>query len=286
MLVHAGNGVSTPDCFTIPRMLSYLKTCLRALVLAVMACAAITASAAEPVNVAAASDLKFVLEELAADYRRTTGQQVALSFGSSGVFATQIRHGAPFQLYLSADENYVLDLHRDGLTPDTGVPYALGRLALVAPKGGILRVDDRLAGLRSLVRSGGLQRFAIANPEHAPYGRRAVEALQHTGLWSAVKPHLVFGENVSQAAQFASSGSTQGGLVALSLALSSQLGNRIEHAVIPAAWHTPLRQRMVLLNHANEEARAFYAYLQSPAARQVFVRHGFSLPEEQAGKPY
>lgn len=254
--------------------------------LAALACAAITGSAAEPVNVAAASDLKFVLEELAADYRRTTGQQVALSFGSSGVFATQIRHGAPFQLYLSADENYVLELHRDGLTPDAGVLYALGRLALVAPKDGTLRVDDKLAGLRSLVKSGHLQRFAIANPEHAPYGRRAVEALQHAGLWSAVKPHLVFGENVSQAAQFASSGSTQGGIVALSLVLTSQLGKRVEYAVIPATWHTPLRQRMVLLNHADDEAKAFYAYLQSPAARQVFSRYGFYLPEEQAGRPH
>lgn len=239
-----------------------------------------TKAHAESVNIAAAADLKFALEEIAVAFQHETGQQVALSFGSSGTFATQISNGAPFQMFLSADESYVRMLHQQQLTLDLGVLYALGRIVVIAPKDSILSADGELKGLAELIRSNRLKRFAIANPEHAPYGQRAQEALQHAGLWDEVRPHLVYGENVSQAAQFAIGGSAEGGIIALSLAKSPQMKNLAKYALIPADWHSPLRQRMVLLRNAGATAKAFYAYLQQPGARAVLAHYGFTLPAE------
>ena len=231
-------------------------------------------------NIAAASDLKFALEEVALSFEKQSGQTLTLTFGSSGTFATQIRHGAPFQLFLSADEDYVLKLQADGYTLDQGALYAVGRIALLAPVSSPLILDGELKGLAALMQQGKLQRFAIANPEHAPYGQRAQEALQHAGLWQDIQPKLIFGENVSQAAQFAISGSAEGGIVALSLAKSPQMAKLGHYVVIPAEWHTPLKQRMVLLKGADATAQAFYTYLQQPAARAVLRRYGFTLPGE------
>jgi molybdate transport system substrate-binding protein len=233
---------------------------------------------AAPPNVAAASDLKFVLEELAATFEMESGHKVGLTFGSSGVIATQIRNGAPFQLYLSADEDYALKLHADGYTQDEGSLYAIGRIALLAPKGSSLPLDAELKGLATMVRAGQLKRFAIANPEHAPYGKRAVEVLKKVGIWEAMQTQVVYGENVSQAAQFAVSGSADGGIVALSLVMSPQFASLGRYALIPAEWHSPLKQRMVLMKGASPTARAFYAFLQTPAARSTFKRYGFILP--------
>ncbi len=235
---------------------------------------------AERVNIAAAADLKFALEEVAQAFQKDSGQALSLTFGSSGTFATQIRHGAPFQLFLSADENYVLVLHKEGLTADDGVLYALGRIVIVTPAGSALTADGELKGLAALIKANKLKRFAIANPEHAPYGQRAEEALRHARLWEAIRPNLVYGENVSQAAQFALSGSADGGIIALSLAKSPQMASHAQYALIPAEWHTPLKQRMVLLKHAGTVAKAFYDYLQQPAARVVLARYGFTLPSK------
>ncbi len=237
------------------------------------------AIAAQPV-VAAAADLKFALEEIAQTFRRHTGQSVKLAFGSSGTFATQIRHGAPFELYLSADEAYVRTLHADGFTRDAGALYAIGRLVLIAPPGSSLPVDGELKGLAAQLKAGAIRRFAIANPAHAPYGRRAEEALKQAGLWEAIRPKLVLGENVSQAAQFAVTGAADGGIIALSLAQAPQMARLGRHALIPAAWHAPLRQRMVLLRNAGATADAFYQYMQQPPARAVMRRYGFVLPGE------
>jgi len=235
--------------------------------------------ASEPL-VAAAADLKFALDEIANAFKKETGRSVKLTFGSSGTFATQIRNGAPFQMYLSADEEYVARLHADGYTRDAGTLYAVGRIALMAPLNSKLPVDAELKGLASRLKSGEIKRFAIANPGHAPYGRRAEEALRRAGLWDRISPRLVLGENVAQAAQFATSGSADGGIVALSLAKSPQMEKLGRFAVIPAAWHTPLNQRMVLLKNANATAYSFYRYLQSPVARSVMRRYGFELPGE------
>ncbi len=236
------------------------------------------AHAAPPVVVAAAADLKFALSEIAADYEKDSGQAVKLAFGSSGNFARQIPQGAPFDLFLSADEDYVLKLAAQGFLRDEGALYAIGRIALLVPHGSKLRVDGELRDLAAAVADGRVQRFAIANPEHAPYGRAARAALQRAGIWEALQGRLVLGENVAQAAQFATSGSTQGGIVAWSLARSPEVAKLGESALLPADWHPPLRQRMALTRKAGADARRFYDYLQQPAARAVFERHGFTLP--------
>ncbi len=230
--------------------------------------------------VAAASDLKFALEDISASFQRETGRELKLAFGSSGNFARQISQAAPFQLFLSADESYVEALADQGRTVDRGTTYAIGRIVLFAPKGSPLKVDPALVDLKAALADGRVRRFAIANPEHAPYGRAAEQALRARGLWDAIRPLLVLGENVSQAAQFATSGSAQGGIFAYSLALTPSVGGRGSFVLLPSDSHAPLRQRMVLLKDAGDTARRFYAYLQEKPARAIFRRYGFLLPGE------
>ncbi|MDI5892844.1 molybdate ABC transporter substrate-binding protein [Halomonas rhizosphaerae] len=243
------------------------------------------AALAEVPTVAAASDLQFALTEAAERFQDETGRELRLNFGSSGNFMRQIRQGAPFELYLSADEAYVRALHEAGLTEDEGVVYAVGRLAWLQPAGrdGLPHDDDPLAGVREAIdahRAGqGRPRIALANPEHAPYGVAARQALEHAGLWEDSGSLRILGENVSQAARFALADEARGGLVAWSLALAPALAERSEHVLIPEAWHAPLVQRMALIEGAGETARAFYAWLQQPAAREILAAYGFRLPD-------
>ncbi|MDP1651721.1 MAG: molybdate ABC transporter substrate-binding protein [Rhodocyclaceae bacterium] len=238
--------------------------------------------AADISPIAAAADLKFALIEIAAKFRQDTGKEVRLSFGSSGNYTQQIEQGAPFQMFLSADEAYIFRLADKGYAADRGELYAIGRVVLFAPHGSPLKVDAQLAGLKAALADGRIARFAIANPEHAPYGRAARAALQHTGLWEAIQPKLVLGENAAQAMQFAASGSSQGGIVPLSLSKAPEIARLGTFVPIHAEWHAtePLRQRMALMKHAGPTARAFYDYVRQPAAREVFDRYGFTLPGE------
>lgn len=230
-------------------------------------------------TVAAASDLKFAIEELAARFETDTGQKLKLVFGSSGNFKTQILQDAPFHLFLSADEGFVYQLADAGKTEDRGRAYALGRIGIMVPNGSPLKADGEFKDLGAALKDGRLQKFAIANPEHAPYGARAKEALQRAGLWDAIRDKLVLGENISQTAQFATSGSTQGGIIALSLALAPSVAKLGSFQLIPESWHQPLKQRMVLVKGAPRAARAFYEYISTPAAQEVMVRYGFAVPK-------
>jgi molybdate transport system substrate-binding protein len=240
-------------------------------------CAA-PAAAQRPPLVAAAADLQGALAEIADAFAREPGQRVELVFGSSGTLARQVRDGAPFELFLSADEAFVEELAAAGLTRGAGTLYAAGRLALFAPTGSPLVPREGLDGLARLLASGRVGRFAIANPAHAPYGRAAEMALRKRGIWNDLQPRLVLGDNVAQAAQFAASGSAAGGLIAYSLALAPNLRGRGAFALIPDTDHPPLRQRMVLLRRAGEVAERFYRYLQEPPARATLARYGFTRP--------
>lgn len=231
-------------------------------------------------SVAAAADLKFALDDIAKLFKTETGKEVKLSFGSSGNFTAQLQQGAPFEVFLSADEGFVFQLADAGKTIDRGTLYAEGRIVLFAPNGSPLKPGAGFEGLRAALAQGQIQRFAIANPEHAPYGRAAEQALKGQGLWDAIRPRLVLGENVSQAAQFATTGSAQGGIFAYSLALAPAFANRGTFALIPSDWHAPLRQRMVLMKNAGETAREFYRFVQSPPARVIFRKYGFVPPGE------
>jgi molybdate transport system substrate-binding protein len=229
--------------------------------------------------IAAAADLNVALTEIADRFAREQGQRVELVFGSSGTLARQIRDGAPFELFLCADEEFVEQLAGAGLTQDQGTLYGTGRVVLFAPHRSPLVPSEGLDGLAKLLASGRITRFAIANPEHAPYGRAAEAALRKRGLWESLRPKLVLGENVAQAAQFATTGNAIGGIIAYSLALSTNLQARGTFTLIPETDHPPLRQRMVLLTRAGRVAEQFYQYIQQPAARAILERYGFVVPQ-------
>ncbi|MBF2053368.1 MAG: molybdate ABC transporter substrate-binding protein [Candidatus Sericytochromatia bacterium] len=231
------------------------------------------------IRVAAAASLQHALPEMVSAFEKQSPHRLRVSFGSSGQFAAQIQQGAPFELFLSADESYVQRVQAAGLTQDAGVLYALGRIVLFAPTGSALVPERGLTGLKQALAQGRIKHLAIANPAHAPYGRAAREALQATQIWPLPKPaRLLQGENASQAAQFALSGSAEAGILPYSLVVSPAFQGRGTYALIPDTLHQPLRQRMVLLTSAGAPAREFYAYLQKPIARQIFGRYGFVLP--------
>ncbi|MGE3725734.1 MAG: molybdate ABC transporter substrate-binding protein [Candidatus Sericytochromatia bacterium] len=238
------------------------------------------AQAAE-IRVAAASDLQFVFKQLAPLFERQSGHQLRVSFGSSGKFMSQIQQGAPFDLFLSADQKYVQHLHSQGLTQDAGKLYAIGRIVLFAPKGSPLKPAKGLSGLTALLSQKKLTYLAMANPSHAPYGRAAQEALTVSGLWSRLQGHLLLGENAAQATQFALSGSCEGGILPLSLVLSAEMKGQGQFALIPENLHQPLRQRMVLTKGAGAAPRELYQFLQTGTVRQIFLRSGFGLPETE-----
>jgi molybdate transport system substrate-binding protein len=233
---------------------------------------------AAEVRVAVASSLRFVMPELAAAFEASSGVRVLPSYGASGNLMRQIVQGAPFELFLAADEFHAEELVRRGLTVGEGTVYAVGHLALVASPDSVLDPAGGLPALKRLLGEGRIERFAIANPEHAPYGVAAREVLRDAGLWETLAPRLVFGESVAQAMRFALSPDVAGGIVAWSLALSPELAERVVAERLPDSGHEPLRQRMVLVRGAGEAARSLYAFLRSPAAAGILRRYGFSVP--------
>jgi molybdate transport system substrate-binding protein len=254
-------------------------------VLAGLAAVALTSSPTVDVNgtsqgtVAAAANLNFALTEIADQFVKTSGTRVEIVFGSSGTLTRQIMDGAPFELFLSADEEFPNKLTAAGLTRDAGAVYAVGRLAIFAPTGSSLEVDERLDGLARLLQAGKVGRFAIANPDVAPYGQAAEAVLRKRGLWDAIRPHLVMGDTIAQAAQFATTGNASGGIVAYSLVLAPGFADRGKYAVIPDADHSPLRQRMVLMKRASQSMEQFYKYMQTDPARAVLRKHGYGVPQ-------
>jgi molybdate transport system substrate-binding protein len=230
-------------------------------------------------TIAAAANLNFALTEIARQFERDNGAHVDVVFGASGTLTRQIRDGAPFQMFLAADEEFPNQLTAAGLTRDAGVVYAIGRLVLFAPAGSPLTVDERLDGLSRLLKAGGVTRFAIANPDVAPYGRAAEAALRTRGLWDAIRSRLVLGDSIAQAAQFATTGNAVGGLIAYSLVKEPAFADKGKYALVPQADHPPLRQRMVLLKRAAPVVEQFYTYMQGAAARAVLVKNGYGVPE-------
>jgi len=231
------------------------------------------------VAVAAASDLRHVLAALLADLHRSRPDlHVELSYGASGSLVAQITQGAPFDVFLSADESLARELVTRGLAdPRSLFRYARGHLALWAPRA--LPIDVPSLGLRALLDPA-VRRVAIANPRHAPYGRAAVAALSASDLTAAVAPKLVTGENVAQAMQMAQSGAADAALVSLSLTSAPGVASSGQRYVVPGALHPPIEQGAVVLRRALDRpsAEAFAGYLRSAPARGIFARHGFDPP--------
>ncbi len=229
-------------------------------------------------HIAAAANLQIALPEIVAAFEKSSGLKLRLAFGSSGNLAQQIIAGAPFELFLAADERSAGLVIQAGRAAGPGQHYATGRLALFIPNGSPVRADRALADFAAALRDGRIQHLAMANPDHAPFGAAAREVLQKRGLWAAAQDKLVLGDNVAQAAQFAASGAAQAGLIPLSLAGAGELAARGAFVTLPESWHAPLRQTFVVIKGAGPAARAFAVFLGGKEARDIFARNGFGLP--------
>jgi molybdate transport system substrate-binding protein len=243
--------------------------------------AARAGEAMPPLRVAAAADLKFALDEIVSRYGLVRpGVEVNLVFGSSGKFYTQLVNGAPFDLYLSADVEYTRRLIDDGIAvAGSEFPYAVGRIVLWVPKESPLAVEKD--GMKVLL-SGTVRRLAIANPQHAPYGKAAEAALRKYGLYDQVKGKLVLGENASQTAQFVQTRNVDAAILPLSLASAPVLAADGRYWLIPMDAHPKLEQAGVRIKaSANpEEAKRFARFLSGPEGRSILKRYGFILPRE------
>ncbi len=245
--------------------------------LAIFAAALVTPVHAEKIHIAAAADLKFAMQEIVRTFMaQNPGDKLEVIYGSSGKFNTQIQQGAPYDLYFSADIAFPLELAKAGFAASPVKPYGLGRLVLWSSA-----LDASTMTLASLTDPK-ITRIAIANPKHAPYGKRAVEALQAAGLWEKIEPKLVYGENIAHAAQFAQSGNAQVGIVALALAISPELAGKGGYWLVPDKLHKPLEQGFIVTKRAAGSALAkrFADYMDSQPARAVMVQYGFALPSE------
>ena len=248
-------------------------TFVRSLTLALLLVAA--PLRAEQIHVAAAADLRFALDEIIALFRKAhPGDSVEVSYGSSGKLYAQIRNGAPFDLFFSADSELPEKLVQAGLAGSDVRPYGLGRLVVWRPGS-----DTPPLALADLARPE-IRRIALANPKHAPYGMRAVEALKAAQVWEAVNSRLVHGENIAQTAQFVRSGNADAGIIALSLALAPAFAGKGSYTLIPDELHQPLHQGFVILKRADGKAlaRDFADFLAEPDVRGIMRRYGFSVP--------
>jgi len=247
-----------------------------AVVVAFISCAA----AAQEISVAAAADLQFAFQDVAARFQKDTGKTVKLTFGSSGNFFAQIQNGAPFDLFFSADIDYPKRLESAGLAePGTLYRYATGKLVLWVQNDSKL---DLARGLQILLDPS-IQKIAIANPEHAPYGRAAVAALRHENIYDQVSGKFVLGENISQTATFVVSGSADIGIVALSLAVASSMKNKGRYFEIPPDHYPPIEQAAVVIKSSQHRdvARQYLDFLQTPTVQELLRSYGFSVPDKQ-----
>ena len=231
--------------------------------------------------VAAAADLSTALREIGENYEKKAGVKVKLSFGASGALTQQIQNGAPFDLFFSADMDYPHQLIAAGDAEAASLyQYAVGRLVLWVPADSSL--DLQHLGMNALLHPS-VKKIAIANPQHAPYGRAAVAALKHAGVYDRVADRLVLGENVAQAAQFVDSGNAQAGFVAFAHALAPGMGSKGKYWEVPADFYPPLAQGAVVLSHSQykKEAAEFLEYVKTKEAAEVLKEYGFTLPQSQ-----
>ncbi len=245
-----------------------------------LATALAAAAQQRPPSIAAAASLRAVVPALVEGFRARSGHAVRVSYAATGKLTRQILRGAPFELLLAADPDYPQRLVDAGRTAGGGAVYARGRLALYLPEDSPVAAAQPLADLPKAIASGRVERFAIPNPQYAPYGRRARTALRAGGLWSSVQPVLVLGDNASQAAQFAAADQRSAGIVPAAFAHAPRFAEAGRFVDLPAAWYRPLAHRMVLIDDAGAVARAFHRFMQSERARRILRQHGFGDPRE------
>lgn len=244
-------------------MLKYLFSLL-------LACSVVPVQAAD-IRVAAAANLRYVLPELAEAFAQQTGHQLAVSYAASGTLTTQIQHGAPFEAFLSANPEYIQRLINAQLTKGDVVDYAQAQLALFASNHSLLDVDDSLQSLKIALEQGKLNKVAIANPKHAPYGQAARSELEQAGIWQQIQPHLLIAENASQVVQFALSSSVDAGFVPYAHIIQPQLASQGRFVKLDVT----LPQQAILVQGASAYADQFLQFIQTARARIILVKHGF-----------
>ena len=228
--------------------------------------------------VAAAADLSAILKEVSDRYEKKTGATVKLSFGASGALTQQIQNGAPFDLFFSADMDYPRQLIAAGDADGPSLyQYAVGKLVLWVPADSVLDVEHQ--GMNILLDPS-VKKIAIANPQHAPYGRAAVATLKHAGIYDRIADRLVLGENISQAAQFVESGNAQAGFVALAHASAPAMRGKGKYWEVPPDFYPPLAQGVVVLSHSQhkKEAADFLEYMKTKEVSELLEKYGFTLP--------
>ena len=244
---------------------------LFAILAAAVAALSATSSSAREVPVAVAANFTEPAKEIAAAFKARTGDVAVLSFGASGQFYTQMTHGAPYEVFLSADADRPQKAEQDGIAvPGSRFTYAVGRLVLVSKTPGL--IDPAAA----ILAAGRFEKLSIADPAAAPYGTAAIQTLQHLGLYDHLKPKIVQGASITQAYQFVETGAAEIGFVALSQVINEKGGSRW---TVPAVDHAPIEQQAVLLKtgEADPAARAFLAFLRSPPAVAIIRRYGYEV---------
>jgi molybdate transport system substrate-binding protein len=232
---------------------------------------------AQEITVAAAADLQFAMEDVAARFQKQTGKSVKVVYGSSGNFFQQIQNGAPFDVFFSANLEYAKKLEAAGSTePGSYYEYAKGKIVMWVPNDSKLELTS---GIRALLDPS-VKKIAVANPQHAPYGQAAVAAMQKENVYEKVKDKFVLGENISQTAAFVLSGSADVAIVALSLALSPNMKNKGRYAEIPSDDYPPIEQACVILGSSKNKdtARQFVAFVKTAAITEVLRSYGFDVP--------
>ena len=231
---------------------------------------------AQPVTVAVAANMKEAFAEINVAFKTKGGSDLRVVYGSSGNFAAQIMNGAPFNLFISADEHFPLELYQQGKTVDEGAIYAIGKLALIAKNSSDMKLLDSKADLARAISKA--NKIAIAKLELAPYGKAAVEYLKAEGLWDLAKEKLIYGDNIGVATMYVVSGAADLGFTALSLAKSAEVSKDTHFILVNSKLYEPIKQRMVLIKGAPREAIALYQFIQTPQAKSILQKYGYSTP--------
>ena len=233
-------------------------------------------SFAQQATIAVAANMKDAFSEINVAFKAASNADLRVVYGSSGNFSAQIMNGAPFKLLISADENFPLELYKQGKTVDDGVVYAIGKLALISKNSAGIRLVDNKSELIKAINKA--NKIAIAKPELAPYGRAAVEYLKGEGLWSIAKDKLIYADNVGIATMYVVTGAADLGFTALSLAKSAEIAKETSFVLLNSNLYEPIKQRMVLIKGAPREAVSLYQFMQSPQAKLILQKYGYNTP--------
>ena len=231
---------------------------------------------AQPVTIAVSANMKDAFTEINTAFRATGKSELRVVFGSSGNFTAQIFNGAPYSLFIAADEHFPLELFKSGKAVDEGAIYAIGKLAIVAKKSLNLPSAASKADIAAAITKA--NKVAIAKPELAPYGKAAIQYLQSEGLWDLAKDKLIYADNIGVATMFVASGAADIGFTALSLAMSPEVMKSSTYSQLNQALYDPIRQRMVLMKGASVEAVELYRFMQSSQAKSILHKYGYITP--------